>query len=65
MREYLDAQFLISTHSPILLGLPGAPIFSFDDGCIHPIAYPDTAAFQITRRFVTDPASFLGQLLQD
>ena len=64
LREYPDAQFLISTHSPILLACPGAQILSFDDAHIHPIAYRDTPAYQITRRFLADPESFLDQLLR-
>ena len=64
VREYPDAQFIISTHSPILLATPGAQILSFDDGHIHEIAYEETSAFRITRRFLTDHASFLDQLLR-
>jgi predicted ATPase len=64
VREYPDAQFIISTHSPILLGLPGAQILSFDDGEIHEIAYKDTPAYQISRRFLTDHESFLKELLR-
>ena len=30
------SQFIIATHSPILLGLPGAQILCFDDGDLHP-----------------------------
>jgi predicted ATPase len=65
LRDYPDAQFLISTHSPILLGLPNAQILHFDDSGIHPIAYEDTPAFQITRRFLANPASMLHRLLDD
>jgi predicted ATPase len=65
LREYPDAQFLISTHSPILLGLPDVQILSFDDTGIHPIAYEDTPAFQITRRFLADPQSMLHRLLNE
>jgi predicted ATPase len=64
LREYRDAQFIISTHSPILLALPGAQILSFDDGAIHPIAYRDTPSYQITRRLLNHPDSFLDQLLR-
>ncbi|SOC39671.1 hypothetical protein SAMN05877842_10657 [Ureibacillus acetophenoni] len=32
-----NCQFIITTHSPILLGYPGATIYSFDDGEIHEI----------------------------
>ena len=64
VREYPDAQFIISTHSPILLGTPGAQILSFDDGHIHQIAYEDTPAYTITHRFLMDHRSFLDRLLE-
>jgi predicted ATPase len=65
LRDYPDAQFVISTHSPILLGLPNAQILHFNDTGVHPIAYEDTPAFQITRRFLADPASMLHRLLSE
>jgi predicted ATPase len=65
LRDYPDAQFIISTHSPILLGLPGAQILSFDEDGVHPIEYEDTPAFRITRRFLADPASMLERLLDE
>jgi predicted ATPase len=64
LADYPDAQFIISTHSPILLSLPNAQILSFDDGQILPIAYRDTPAYQITRRFLADHESFLDELLR-
>jgi predicted ATPase len=63
--RYKDAQFIISTHSPVLLGYPGAQILSFDDGHLHPIAYEDTAPMQIVRRFLNDREAFLDELFQD
>ena len=65
LRDYPDAQFIISTHSPILLGLPDAQILSFDESGVHPIEYEDTPAFRITRRFLADPASMLERLLDE
>ena len=65
LREYKDAQFVISTHSPILLGYPGAQILSFDEGSVHEIAYEDTAAMRITRRFTNDRDRFVAELLGD
>jgi predicted ATPase len=65
LRDYPDAQFIISTHSPILLSLPRAQVFHFDDTGIHPIAYEDTPAYRITRRFLTDPGSMLERLLSE
>jgi len=65
LRHYKDAQFLISTHSPVLLGYPGAQIFSFDDGHLHEIDYEDTAPLQIVRRFTNDRDNFLQELFQE
>jgi predicted ATPase len=65
LRTYKDAQFIISTHSPVLLGYPGAQILSFDESQLHQIAYEDTAPMQIVRRFVNDRDSFLQELFQD
>jgi predicted ATPase len=65
LRRFKDAQFIISTHSPVLLGYPGAQILSFDDGHLREIAYEDTAPMQIVRRFVNDRDSFLSELFQE
>lgn len=65
LRKHKDAQFIISSHSPILLGYPEAQIFSFDDGCIHEVEYDDVAAFQIVRRFLNHRESFLDELFAE
>jgi predicted ATPase len=65
MQDYRDAQFIISTHSPILLGYPGAQIFSFDDGRIHEIEYEDSPAVHIVRRFLNDREYFLKELFRE
>ena len=57
------AQFIIATHSPILLGIPGAEILSFDDGKIHPCDYEETDSYQITKMFLEDREQILGRLL--
>ena len=57
------AQFIIATHSPILLGIPGAEILSFDDGKIQPCDYEDTDSYQITKMFIEDREQILGRLL--
>ena len=62
VRKYRDAQFIISTHSPVLLGYPDAQIVSFDDGLLHEIRYEQTASMQIVRRFVNHRDSFLDEL---
>lgn len=57
------AQFIIATHSPILLGIPGAEILSFDGGQIHQCDYEDTDSYQITKMFLEDREQILGRLL--
>jgi predicted ATPase len=53
------------THSPILLGIPGAEILSFDEGQIHPIEYEDTDSYQITKLFVENREQLLNRLLSE
>jgi AAA domain, putative AbiEii toxin, Type IV TA system len=62
LKKYKDAQFIISTHSPVLLGYPKAEILSFDDGRIHRIEYDETIPTRIVRRFVNDREGFLDEL---
>jgi predicted ATPase len=65
LKKYRDAQFILSSHSPVLLGYPDAQILSFDGGHIHETAYDDIPATQIVRRFVNDRENFLAKLLGD
>ena len=59
------AQFLIVTHSPILLGLPGADIYSFDSGNIHLCAYEDTESYQVMEMFINNRHALLNRLLEE
>lgn len=59
------AQFLIATHSPILLGLPGAEILSFDDGELHTCSYEETESYQITEMFINNRELLLQRLLYE
>ena len=59
------SQFIIATHSPILLAIPGAVLLSFDDGAIHPCTYQETGSYQITRLFINDRERVLRELLAD
>ena len=56
-----DCQFIIATHSPILMALPGAQILQFDQR-ISPIGWEDVEHVAITRAFLNDPQSFLRHL---
>jgi len=52
-----QAQFIIATHSPILLAYPLAQILSFDQATIEEVAYQDTQHFKIYRQFFMDRAA--------
>jgi predicted ATPase len=56
------AQFVIATHSPILLGYPGARIYDFDRTPIAETTYDALDHVTITRDFLNDPARFLRRL---
>ncbi|MCR5800146.1 MAG: AAA family ATPase [Lachnospiraceae bacterium] len=60
-----DSQFIMVTHSPILLGIPDAEILSFDDGPIHAIDYEDTQSYQITKMFLDNKDELLRRLLTE
>jgi len=64
-REYKNAQFIISSHSPILLGYPGAQILSFDGARIEGIEYEELANVQIVRRFLNDRERYLQELFRE
>ena len=53
------AQFIIATHSPILLAYPGAQIFSFDSSRIEEVTYEDTTHYKLYKQFFTDRSTFL------
>jgi predicted ATPase len=59
------SQFLIATHSPILLAYPDARIYQFTPNGIAPVAYEDTEQFQITRDFLVNREAYLHPLLAD
>ena len=57
-----DAQFIIATHSPILLALPGARILDFDSQPAQWAAFEDLEHVKLTREFLADPERFLRRL---
>jgi predicted ATPase len=58
------SQFIIATHSPILLAYPGATIYSCDGDRLRTIEYKETDHYQITRRFLEDHEGYLQYLFQ-
>jgi predicted ATPase len=57
------SQFLIATHSPILVGYPDAAILELGEHGIRPVAYDETQQVELTRSFLEDPSRFLRHLL--
>jgi predicted ATPase len=57
------SQFIIATHSPILMAYPEACIFQCSADGIQPIAYQETEHFRVTRDFLADPQRMLRVLL--
>jgi predicted ATPase len=60
-----QAQFIIATHSPILLAYPDATIYSCDADSLTRIEYTQTTHYQITKRFLDNPDRFLHHLFND
>lgn len=58
-----NSQFIIATHSPILLAFPHAEIFEFSDKGIKSIRYEDCEHYKITRSFLENPERTLRYLL--
>ena len=53
------AQFIIATHSPILLACPGAVIYSFDHSPVRTLRYEDTEHYQVYKSFMENPGKYL------
>lgn len=60
-----SSQFVIATHSPILLSYPHAKIIQFDRSGLSEVAYEDTAHYAVTRDFLNNYPRRLEQLLRD
>lgn len=56
-------QFIIATHSPILLAFPGAVIYQFTPRGIGCVAYQETSSYQVMREFLASPDRMLRELL--
>jgi predicted ATPase len=56
------AQFIIATHSPMLLTFPGAAVLSLDEGKIRTVPYQETDHYKITREFLEAPERYYRHL---
>ncbi|WOX55730.1 MULTISPECIES: AAA family ATPase [unclassified Methanoculleus] len=59
-----NSQFIISTHSPILMAFPDAEVFELSEKGINSIPYQETEHFRITKQFVNAPEKMLKYLLE-
>jgi predicted ATPase len=59
------AQFVIATHSPILLATPNAAVYELDDDGINSVSYEDLQAVQLTRAFLEAPERYLRAIRTD
>ncbi|GLC88845.1 AAA family ATPase [Lysinibacillus piscis] len=60
-----EAQFIIATHSPILLGYPNATIYNFDCEPIEAIRYEETIHYIVTKRFLHAPEAIFAELFDE
>jgi len=56
------AQFIIATHSPMLICYPGATIYQFGEDGVHETTYEDTEHFYLTKSFLNNPDLYLRHL---
>ena len=56
------AQFLIATHSPMLICYPGAAVYRFDENGVNETTYHDTEHYKLTKSFLNNPAAYLRHL---
>jgi predicted ATPase len=59
------SQFIVATHSPIVLAYPHAAIYSCHDGGREQLAYDDAEAVRLKRSFLDARERFLDELLSD
>lgn len=57
-----QAQFIMATHSPILMGLPGALLYQITDEGMEPVAYRETDHYVVTKNFLEGPDRYLRHL---
>ncbi|WP_457388626.1 AAA family ATPase [Roseateles sp. P5_E1] len=58
-----NSQFIIATHSPLLMAYPDAWIYQCTPDGVRRVAYEDTEHYRVTRDFMADPQRVLGELL--
>jgi len=57
-----NSQFIIATHSPILMGIPGALLYEIQEDAIQRVEFTDTEHYRITKTFLDNPQAYLRHL---
>ncbi|MEQ5837763.1 AAA family ATPase [Marinobacter sp. NFXS9] len=57
-----QSQFIIATHSPIIMAYPKAKIYQVDSSGIYPIKYEETEHYEVTKFFLNNPDKMLKEL---
>ena len=67
MHELVEkhSQFIIATHSPILMSYPGAEVYELSEDGIRSVDYRETEHYRLTRRFLENPEKMLRYLLDE
>jgi predicted ATPase len=60
-----NSQFIIATHSPILLSYPNALIYQVDSSGINKVDYEDTEPYRITKHFLNNHQEMLDMLFEE
>lgn len=60
-----ESQFIISTHSPILMAFPNAEVLELSEGGIRCVPYQETEHFRLTKQFMNNPERMLNYLFED
>lgn len=60
-----NSQFIIATHSPILMAYPNADILEFSENGIQKVGYRETEHYKITKQFIDNPERMVKYLLND
>lgn len=59
------SQFIIASHSPVLLGTPNSEIISFDNGQLHRCSWEETGSYIVTKTFLNNRDKLLEELFND
>ena len=60
-----ESQFIIATHSPILMAYPGAQVIQLTEDSIETVPYKETEHYVLTKQFLNNPERMLKYLLED